>query len=244
MNNNGFITLDRNILKWRWYKDSSVFKLFIYCLLKANWEDGEFGDEIVKRGSFITSIKHLSKDTGLTIQQVRTALKKLERTGEIFKQTSNTHTTITITNYSKYQDKNATNEQQTSNKRVTTIEIIKKKKKEELNKKNNIYVHFETFWKAYPKKQHKKDTEKWFLKNKPNEQLMDKILSSLEKFKRSKQWQKDNGQYIPLPSTWLNKQLWEDEFTSGELELTEEEQKAEEDKFNKEIEEMIERGKI
>lgn len=37
------------------------------------------------------------------------------------------------------------------------------------------------------------------------------MMSSLEQFRGSKDWLKDNGQYIPYPSTWLNQKRWEDE---------------------------------
>ncbi len=36
-------------------------------------------------------------------------------------------------------------------------------------------------------------------------------MSRLEQFRGSKDWLKDNGQYIPYPSTWLNQRRWEDE---------------------------------
>ena len=37
------------------------------------------------------------------------------------------------------------------------------------------------------------------------------MLKAIEKQKGSEQWTKDNGQYIPHPSTWLNQSRWEDE---------------------------------
>ena len=37
------------------------------------------------------------------------------------------------------------------------------------------------------------------------------MINSLEQFRGSKDWLKDNGQYIPYPSTWLNQKRWEDE---------------------------------
>lgn len=37
------------------------------------------------------------------------------------------------------------------------------------------------------------------------------MMNSLEQFRGSKDWLKDNGQYIPYPSTWLNQKRWEDE---------------------------------
>ena len=76
----------------------------------------------------------------------------------------------------------------------------------------NIYAHFEQFWKAYPKKVSKQKCIKWFEKNKPNEQELKIMLNQLERFKQTKDWQKENGQFIPYPDTWLRNRRWEDEF--------------------------------
>lgn len=36
-------------------------------------------------------------------------------------------------------------------------------------------------------------------------------MQGLERAKKSEQWRKDNGQFIPYPSTWLRAKGWEDE---------------------------------
>lgn len=87
--------------------------------------------------------------------------------------------------------------------------------------------NFELFWSAYPKKQNKAKAKIWFEKNKPNEELMNIILSKLEMFKRTKEWKKNNGQFIPMPTTWLNGKRWEDEIDDSNIEMTDEEQNAE-----------------
>lgn len=84
------------------------------------------------------------------------------------------------------------------------------------NKKENILkekrqIQFERFWELYPRKVKKSLAQKWFEKKKPDSELFDAIISSLEKFKESPQWTKDNGKFIPHPSTWLNQERWEDE---------------------------------
>ena len=37
------------------------------------------------------------------------------------------------------------------------------------------------------------------------------MLAAIEKSKQSDQWTKDNGQYIPHPSTWIHQRRWEDD---------------------------------
>lgn len=70
---------------------------------------------------------------------------------------------------------------------------------------------FERFWKAYPKKVGKGAALKAFEKAKVNADLIVVIEKSIEQQKKTDQWKKENGQFIPNPATWLNQQRWEDE---------------------------------
>jgi phage replication O-like protein O len=74
---------------------------------------------------------------------------------------------------------------------------------------------FARFWKEYPKKLAKVAAEKAFRKLKPDEGLLTKILEAIEVAKRSDQWTRDEGQYVPFAATWLNQRRWEDEYTEG-----------------------------
>lgn len=89
-----------------------------------------------------------------------------------------------------------------------------------LNNSNNPYNPqkelFDKFWKAYPKKVSKGNAENWFKKNKPSEEIVNTMIKKIKLLKNTKQWQKENGQYIPYPSTWLNAKGWEDEITCVE----------------------------
>ena len=80
---------------------------------------------------------------------------------------------------------------------------------------NNIYMRFEVFWKAYPKKKSKGQAEKVFAKINPDEQLLATMLATIERAKKSEDWQKEGGQYIPYPATWLSAKGWEDEIQKG-----------------------------
>ena len=70
---------------------------------------------------------------------------------------------------------------------------------------------FDVFWQAYPRKVGKGASRKAWEKIKPDENLKNKIITAVEQQKKSKQWTKDEGQYIPHPATWLNQERWEDE---------------------------------
>jgi hypothetical protein len=70
---------------------------------------------------------------------------------------------------------------------------------------------FADFWKAYPKHQDKQGALKAFQKLKPDQELLDQMIKSINAWKQSEQWTKDGGQYIPMPTTWLNRRRWEDD---------------------------------
>lgn len=70
---------------------------------------------------------------------------------------------------------------------------------------------FADFWKVYPKKKSKGDAEKAFKAINPNSQLLGAIIAAVEEQKLSRDWTKDNGQFIPYPATWLRAKGWEDE---------------------------------
>ncbi len=76
--------------------------------------------------------------------------------------------------------------------------------------KSDCKEAFEKFWAAYPKKTAKQQAIKAWQKLNPDKVLINAILSSLEQQKRSVQWTKDGGQFIPYPATWLTGRRWED----------------------------------
>lgn len=152
----GWIKLHRKFIDWEWYKDKNTKILFIHLLLLANHKENKWQGQIIDRGQLVTSIKHLSKECGLTLQQTRTALNKLKSTNEITSKSTSKYSLITIVNYSVYQDgqeenniqnniqnnKQITNEQQTNNKQITTNKNIKNINNG--NNEKNIIIAYET----------------------------------------------------------------------------------------------------
>ncbi len=100
-----YVKLFRKLLNWEWYTDVNTKVLFLHCLLKANWKDGSWHGYKYKRGQFITSLSSLSRETGLTVKQVRTALNHLERTGEVASKTYPKFRIITVVSFDKFQSK-------------------------------------------------------------------------------------------------------------------------------------------
>lgn len=84
----------------------------------------------------------------------------------------------------------------------------KLKKLKKVNSKEPIQDFFIDFWSKYPKKKAKGDAEKAWKKIKPTE--YDALFAGLEAQKKSNDWLKDGGKFIPYPASWLNGRRWED----------------------------------
>ena len=77
MSNKGFIKMYRDIWQESWAKNSCTVHLFFWLATNANIEDNECEGLKIQRGQLLTSIRSLSKQTGISEQSVRTALKQL-----------------------------------------------------------------------------------------------------------------------------------------------------------------------
>lgn len=100
----GWIKIHRKLSEWEWYNDSKMVHLFLHLLLFANHKDGNFQGTNVKRGQVITGRHKLSASTGMSEQNIRTCLIKLESTNEITIETTNKNSLITLVNYNSYQN--------------------------------------------------------------------------------------------------------------------------------------------
>ena len=109
-----FIKIDRKILQWEWWHDINTFRLFVYMLLSAYWKDGSYKGKDVQRGSFPATIPFLARETNLTENEIRTALKHLQSTGEITVKSTNKFSVFTVNNYDLYQAVNRQNYRQTT----------------------------------------------------------------------------------------------------------------------------------
>jgi hypothetical protein len=75
--------------------------------------------------------------------------------------------------------------------------------------------HFERFWVMYPRKVGKKKCRAIWTNLKPTTALAEQIIDAVRAYKRTEQWQRDGGQFIPHPSTFLNQGRWEDEIPAN-----------------------------
>ena len=153
MKDTGFIILYRSLLEWEWYNDINTSRLFLHCLLKANYKTKNWRGITIERGTFVTSTQTLAEETGLTNRQIRTSLSKLVTTGEVTIKTTTKNSTITINNYDLYQtsDKQnvtqttskATNKRQATDKPATTTNKSNKETKKQVIKEYGTHIRME-----------------------------------------------------------------------------------------------------
>ena len=70
---------------------------------------------------------------------------------------------------------------------------------------------FERFWQIYPKKVSKPQALKAWMKIRPSDELVTKILEAVEKAKRLDSRFREQ-RFIPYPASWLNSAGWENEY--------------------------------
>ena len=141
-----YVKVDRNIRQWRWFKSSTTLQVWLWLILSANIEDHDFRHETIHRGELATSRKTIMEATGLTEQQVRTALEHLKSTGEITTRQGANYQVISIVSYDLYQSQstgNAPGKQPASNRLSTGKQPQSKniRAKEVKNEKNVCVPH-------------------------------------------------------------------------------------------------------
>lgn len=90
----------------------------------------------------------------------------------------------------------------------------KDKKKNKIKNKDKCQdARFDSFWDAYPRKEGKQKAADAFTKV---DVPIETLIAAIERQKKSDQWLKNGGQFIPHAATWLNGKRWEDEMGSYE----------------------------
>jgi hypothetical protein len=135
--NNGWIKLHRKFLEWEWYLDINTSRLFIHLLLLANHEQKKWKGRVIDRGQLITGLTSLSKQTGLTIRELRTSFNRLKSTGEVTYKTTNKFRIVTLVKYSEYQSKECKTTGKTTGK-TTSERQANDSKQEYKNDKKDI----------------------------------------------------------------------------------------------------------
>jgi len=208
-----WIKLHRSLLTWEWYDDHNATRLLMHLLLSVNYEDKKWKGQVIKAGSMVLSWETLASNINLSTQQLRTAMSKLESSGEVTRKATNKYQLVTLVKWDELQSKDAkdnkqtnrqsTNKQQSNNKQVTTTKESKEDK--ELKEGKEDAIDFDNFWTAYDYKKNKDKAKVKWDQLKPKDQK--DILAYLPAYVKST----PDKQYRKHPATFLNNRGWEDE---------------------------------
>jgi hypothetical protein len=206
-----------------------VREIWLYLIRKVN--HANFKN--IERGQGVFRFEDIQNDLSWTVgyrkmtyskPQITKALRRLREETMIATTKATAGMLITVLNYNKYQDPEnyegnderttkATRRQREGN--AFNIQECKNVKNEKNEKNTNPPIapqdDFSVFWQEYPKKVGKMDALKAWGKLNGTRPAIEIILKSIEAQKQSHGWQKENGQFIPNPATWLNRGQWEDE---------------------------------
>jgi|TARA_R110002074_G_scaffold6_2_gene14 uncharacterized phage protein (TIGR02220 family) len=138
----GWIKLHRNIADWEWWDDDNALKLLVHLLVSVNYRDKKWHGIIIPAGSIILSWDTLSERIRLTPRQCRTAMDKLESSGEVSRKLTGRSQLVSLTKWEKLQgeddedDREMTYRSQGDDREMTPT----KERKKERSKKTNPSV--------------------------------------------------------------------------------------------------------
>lgn len=148
------------------------------------------------------------------ITTISTCISKLIRNGYIYQESFNGKQRVLRMCLSKIERQTfkdcKTIDYNTTNIYNSNIENTNRDNKETLKESQ-----FEQFWKEYPKKVDKKGSYRAFIRIEKLDEKFETIMNALKDQKNSLQWQKENGQYIPNPTTWIHQERWEQVLPKG-----------------------------
>lgn len=69
---------------------------------------------------------------------------------------------------------------------------------------------FEAFWAVYPRQAAEARARRAWSRLNPSQDLQRQILAAVAAQTRTEGWKRENGRFVPLPSTWLHGERWRD----------------------------------
>jgi hypothetical protein len=205
----------------------SDFAALLFTWIQPHCDDGGNmdADPIVVRGLVVPMRKQ-------TVEEVAVALKELEGVGLISPYEVNGTQYLHVEQFEKHQtlrgdrpdfrypdNPMATIGKPSGNQRSTNVKPNRTEQngteRNRTGMRDKPQVSFDEFWNAYPRKVGKPAASRAYARHHVTPELQKKMLEAIERHKKSKQWMKDGGQFIPYPATWLNQERWNDDIEAG-----------------------------
>lgn len=224
MRKGGYVKIWREILDHEIMASDWLCRLWLWCVVKANHESRGYRGETIERGQFVTGRNSGADQLSVSPSKFYRGLKELEALGCISLRVNSNWTTVSVCNYTTYQDKRLKSEQlvtqqvdskrtsddTTNEQQVNTNQETKKLRNLETKKKNTYTQDFDAFWKDYPRRQGnppqgKANAFDQWQKIPPDE--LPQVMLALKHYSQT-----CNG-YPKDPERFLKKDFWKDHLT-------------------------------
>jgi len=217
--------------------DPDYILVIVHLYRTMNYSRGEgwFNSKSItlEKGQLVTSTRAIASTTGVNHSKVRRILAFLKSDTHIDTLTDRGSTLVTVNYEAELRGSDTGSDTQVTHLRVIppsspshTLPLIHNtdnnntENKENINKENippiippreKAYPKgFEEWWKVYPLKVGKLEAVKAW-KSSGNKPPLGEMITKLEEQKESWDWQKNDGEYIPHPATYLRGGRWADE---------------------------------
>lgn len=159
----------------------------------------------------------------ITPVEIEKALQKLEAEGMIRRYESGGTLYLELTSWMKFQTPRAKSskypgpEDADSQVHLQEVADACEQVQAEPSKQKQKSVDtekFEKFWFVYPNKKDKKKAFELWKKIDPDDELYERIMLAVDYQSKSCDWQKEDGRYVPMPTTWLRNERWNDQVKS------------------------------
>lgn len=133
----GWISLHRKMLQSDIFQNEKMFKIFMYCLMKATHKERKqrVGMQVIdlEKGQFIFGRNVAASELNMNESTVYQYVKILEEDGAITIDSNNKFSVVSVVNWEFYQDNNnnVTTKEQQNNNKITT-------KEQQNNTNNNV----------------------------------------------------------------------------------------------------------
>lgn len=180
--------------------------VLITILLNVNHEESEWiwkGDKFIcKPGQMITSLSSLAEKSGVSVQNVRTALAKFEKFGFLTNESTKSGRLINVVNWAFYQSVEETSTNTETNSQQRTSNELTSNKNNKNNK--NIYnVSFEELWKVYPRKVDKAAAYKQYRARLNSGYTEDELFNAVSNYAEECKKERREENYIKHAKTFL-----------------------------------------
>ena len=225
-----FVPFPRDIENTPVFKNDALLRIFTWCMYRATfreiWVSVVIGrgtaDVHLRPGQFIFGRNAAAIELQMSASTVWQRMQKLESLGILNINSNRHYSIVTVVNLATCDDGSEKSDSQGGSQgekpaAKPAAKQAKKSSKKSAAIPDSANDDFTKFWAAYPRREKKVATEKIFLKLAGDGTLppIDVLLAAISTRRATPDWTRDKGQYIPLPTSWLNDRRWDDEISGN-----------------------------